>query len=103
MTREPDFVFNLQVPVNVPTQEEQDMIVPHMDPFLAKLIEKGHLSAEEAAAYVKFASELGSYLPFMLDAFVGSYRNNKNSNSVKQQLQKDAEDAKNVDSTKLIV
>lgn len=101
--REPDFMFQLTVPINVPNEEERALIAPNMEDFIVKLVEAGHLSEEEAVAFVKFSSELGAYLPFMMDAFVQSYRSNKNNNATKRQLQEDAEAAKQLDSKKLIV
>ncbi len=101
--REPDFLFNMTVPINVATKEEQDMLVPHLDPFLKVLVDQGHLSEVEAASYVKFASELSAFVPFMLDGFLQSYRNEISRQSTTKQIQEDAEAAKNLDSKKLIV
>lgn len=93
--REPDFVFNLQIPVNVPTQEEVDLISPHLESYIQQLVESEHLSQEEAVAFVKFASELGSFTPFMMDSFLQSYRRNKTETDPRvEEVRKNAEIAR---------
>jgi len=74
--KEPDFVFVMQIPVNVPTEEEVAIISPHLETYIQQLVNSNHLTKEEAVAFVKFSSELGSFTPFMMDAFLQSYRKN---------------------------
>lgn len=91
---EPDFMFSLNIPVNTPTQEEIDLITPHLELYLSTLVEQGHMSNEEAVAFVKFSSELGSYVPFMMDAFLQSYRRNITKKSAVDEVRENAEMAK---------
>jgi hypothetical protein len=92
MRKNPDFVFVLQVPVNVPTEEEVAIISPHLETYIKELVSMNHLSREEAVAYVKFSSELGSFTPFMMDAFLQSYRKNtaEQENSTIRELRENA-------------
>lgn len=98
MQNEPDFIFNLNIPVNEPSNEEVDMISPHLESYLQALVDSGYLTSIEAVAFVKFTSELGSFVPFMMDSFLQSYRNSqseKSRNSIRSQLEEDAEIARN--------
>lgn len=93
--KEPDFVFVMQIPVNIPTQEEVAIISPHLENYIQQLVTANHLTHEEAVAFVKFSSELGSFTPFMMDAFLQSYR--KNTSEVDpnvQEVRKNAEIAR---------
>jgi len=90
--KEPDFVFVLQVPVNVPSEEEVAIIGPHLENYIQELVKSNHLTREEAVAFVKFSSELGSFTPFMMDAFLQSYRKNvADADSNVQEVRKNAE------------
>jgi len=93
--QEPDFVFVMQIPVNVPTDEEVSLISPHLETYIQQLVDSQYLNREEAVAFVKFSSELGSFTPFMMDAFLQSYR--KNTSEVDpnvQEVRKNAEIAR---------
>jgi len=89
---EPDFMFSLNVPINLPTEEEVAVIRPHLEEYLNQLISSGHLTEEEAVAFVKFSSELGSYVPFMMDPFLQSYR--KQTSEKVQEVRENAEASK---------
>lgn len=75
--RQPDFMMGLNLPINIPTEEEIEMLTnpETIEPFLQALIEAGHMSAEEVAAYIKFVSEFATFTPFVMDSFLQSYRN----------------------------
>lgn len=72
----PDFLMTMNVPINVPTQEEVVMLSDEntMEPFLRALVDAGHLTREEVAAYIKFVMEFSSFTPFVMDSFLQSYR-----------------------------
>jgi hypothetical protein len=71
-----DFVFGINIPVNIPTTQEIELISGSLEDHLNVLIQKGHMTMEEAVAYVKFSSQLAAFVPFMLDGFLQSYRSN---------------------------
>lgn len=75
--KKPDFVFGINIPVNVPTEEEISTISDSIEDYFKTLISSGHMNTEEAIAYIKFVSHLSSYVPFMIDGFLKSYRENK--------------------------
>jgi hypothetical protein len=76
--RQPEFSVSLNIPVFVPTEEEVASVENSLEPFLAKLIESGHLTAEEVVAYMKFSMDLASFAPFFMDEFLKIFRANKN-------------------------
>lgn len=78
-SKSPDFVFGINIPVNIPTQQEIDYISSSLEDSINTLIESGYINTEEAVAYVKFSTQLASFVPFMLDGFISSYRKNKES------------------------
>jgi hypothetical protein len=75
--REPDFVFGINVPVNIPTEQEVEYISSSLEDSISTLVHSGYITMEEAVAYVKFSTQLASFVPFMLDGFLSSYRSNK--------------------------
>ena len=75
--KKPDFVMGINVPVQIPTQEDMDYFKGKYDPFLEKLVEVEYLSEEEAAAYTLFVSEFAMFVPFIIDSFLDSYRRSK--------------------------
>lgn len=74
--KEPDFMMGLNVPINIPSPEEIELYTEgsRLEPFIGALISAGHLTKEEAAAYVKFISEFALFTPFVLDSFLATYR-----------------------------
>lgn len=74
--KEPDFMMGLNVPINIPSQEEIELYTEgsRLEPFIGALIQAGHCTKEEAAAYVKFISEFALFTPFVLDSFLATYR-----------------------------
>jgi hypothetical protein len=76
MEQPKEFVFGLNIPVNVPTAEEINLISGSLEASLKKLIDIGYMNREEAVAYVKFTLHLAAFTPFVLDAFLESYRKN---------------------------
>lgn len=76
MNTQPDFVFGINVPVNIPSEEEVETLSESLEESLRSLIEADYLSTEEAVAYVKFSTQLASFVPFMMDGFLNSYRSN---------------------------
>lgn len=71
-----DFVFGINIPVNIPSEEEIQLITGSLEDHINALIESGYMSPEEAVAYVKFSTQLAAFVPFMLDGFLQSYRAN---------------------------
>lgn len=71
-----DFVFGINIPVNVPTEQEVATLSGSLETYILSLVENGYLSIEEAIAYVKFSTQLASFVPFMMDGFLKSYREN---------------------------
>lgn len=76
--QQPDFVFNLAVPVFKPSEEEVQVMsnTQNIEPFFAHLVKSGYLNTEELAAFVRFTLQLSSFTPFLLDEFLNSYRQN---------------------------
>lgn len=71
-----DFVFGVNIPINKPTQEEIDALSESLEEHLTHLIESEFMTMEEAVAYVKFSTQMSSFVPFMIDGFLKSYREN---------------------------
>lgn len=71
-----DFVFGINIPVNVPSEQEVATLAGSLETYLTSLVESGYLTVEEAIAYVKFSTQLASFVPFMMDGFLKSYREN---------------------------
>jgi hypothetical protein len=76
MQKQHDFVFGLNIPINVPTQEEIESVRNNLEDNFARLIETEYMTIEETVAYVKFATNLAAFVPFTLDGFLESYRSN---------------------------
>jgi hypothetical protein len=72
-----DFLFGLNVPVNRPTDEEIYALRDGLEDYLKQLIGSGYMTTEEAVAYIKFSAQLSSFVPFLIDGFLSSYRNSK--------------------------
>jgi hypothetical protein len=72
-----DFLFGINIPINRPTDEEVYAIRDGLESYLKHLIGSGYMTTEEAVAYVKFSSQLSSFVPFLVDEFLKSYRNSK--------------------------
>lgn len=74
--QQPKFVFNLLLPVFMPTQEE--LAIVHDDrlvePFFQHLLKQNYLTHEELAAFLKFITYVPSFLPALLDEFLRVYR-----------------------------
>lgn len=71
-----DFVFGINIPVNIPREEEINAISDSLEDSIMSLVGSGYMTLEEAVAYVKFSTQLASFVPFMLDGFLKSYRAN---------------------------
>lgn len=71
-----DFIFGINVPINRPTEEELKALSNSLEEHLQRLIEQNFMTLEEAVAYVKFSTQMSSFVPFMLDGFLKSYREN---------------------------
>lgn len=71
-----DFVFGINVPINRPSQDELDALSGSLEDHLQRLIDNEFMTLEEAVAYVKFSAQMSSFVPFMLDGFLKSYREN---------------------------
>lgn len=78
--QQPEFVFNLAVPVFKPSQEEIEAVsnTQNIEPFLARLVKSGYLTTEELAAFIRFTLQLSGFTPFLMDEFLSSYRNQIN-------------------------
>lgn len=83
-----DFVFGINIPVNVPTEQEVEALRGSLENHLTQLIESGYMTVEEAIAYVKFSTHLASFVPFMMDGFLASYRSNMEKRA--RQMEADA-------------
>lgn len=79
--QQPDFVFNLAVPVFKPSEEEVQVMsnTQNIEPFFAQLVKDKYLTTEELAAFVRFTLQLSSFTPFLLDEFLNTYRQNTQS------------------------
>lgn len=75
--------FNLQVPIDVPDEEELKVFsgLPK-EPMLQHLLDTEYITEEELAAYMKFIAFITGFSPYLLDSFLGTYRNR---NSTKAQ------------------
>lgn len=71
-----DFVFGINVPINRPTEEEIAALGGSLEDHLQRLIDSEFMTLEETVAYVKFSAQMSSFVPFMLDGFLRSYREN---------------------------
>lgn len=71
-----DFVFGVNIPINRPTPEEVQALADSLEDHLQQLIDSGFMTIEETVAYVKFSAQMSSFVPFMLDGFLKSYRQN---------------------------
>lgn len=76
MEKQHDFVFGINIPINIPTETEIEAVSNNLEQNFAKLIESGYMTLEETVAYVKFATNLAAFVPFTLDGFLESYRSN---------------------------
>lgn len=72
-------VINMTInfPIAIPQDDEIQALKGSLEPFLQALIANGYMGLEETIAFVKFASEFSAYAPFVLDAFLQSYRRGK--------------------------
>jgi DNA-binding NtrC family response regulator len=76
MQKQHDFIFGINIPVNIPDSQEIELIEGSLEEHINALIQTGHMTIEEAVAYVKFSAQLAAFVPFMLDGFLQSYRSN---------------------------
>jgi hypothetical protein len=76
MEKEHDFVFGINIPINIPTEIEIESVKNNLERNFITLIEQGHMTLEETVAYVKFATNLAAFVPFTLDGFLDTYRAN---------------------------
>jgi hypothetical protein len=76
MEKTHDFVFGINIPVNIPTSQEIELISDNLEEHLNTLIKNNYMTIEEAVAYVKFSTQLAAFVPFMMDGFLQSYRSN---------------------------
>lgn len=72
----PDFVFGINIPVFVPTDEEVEILSESLEDHLVSLIDSDYMTRQEALAYVKFVTQVSNITPFTLDAFLATYRRN---------------------------
>jgi hypothetical protein len=74
--QQPDFVFNLAIPVFKPSEQEIEVMSDprNIEPFFAQLLQQGYLTPEELAAFVRFALQVSGVTPFLLDEFLNTYR-----------------------------
>lgn len=73
--------FSLQIPINIPSEEEIVSISSGMEKYLQALVDSGHANAEEITAYLQFTSYLSGITPFLMDAFLETYRGIKRKES----------------------
>lgn len=67
--------FNLQIPLTQPTEEEVNALLDtNLEPYLQHLLDTEYLTREELAAYLQFTSYLVGISPYLMDAFIGTYR-----------------------------
>ena len=73
---QPDFVFNVAIPVFKPSEQEVEVMSDprNVEPFFAKLLEDGYMTSEELAAFIRFALQVSGVTPFLLDEFLKTYR-----------------------------
>jgi hypothetical protein len=70
-----DFNFGLTIPINRPTQRDIDNLKDEqMEEYIKHFISTGYMTKEEAVAYITLTTYISSYIPFMLDSFLTSYR-----------------------------
>lgn len=76
MMEQPDFVFNLAIPVFKPSAQEVEMVADpkNVEPFFGRLLADGYMTPEELAAFVRFALQVSGVTPFLLDEFLKTYR-----------------------------
>lgn len=71
----PDFMMGIDVPANIPSDEVIEVVEPTLEPYLKQLVDSGYMTIEEAVAFVLFVSEFATFVPFIMDSFLRSYRN----------------------------
>lgn len=74
MNEENQAAFSLQIPIGIPAQEDVDIISNSLEPYLQALISAEYMNNEEVTAYLQFTSYVSSIAPFLLDAFLETYR-----------------------------
>jgi ribose 5-phosphate isomerase RpiB len=89
MEKSHDFVFGINIPINIPTESEIDSVKNNLEKSFSQLIDNGYMTLEETVAYVKFATNLAAFVPFTLDGFLETYRANvENLNQRQDELKK---------------
>jgi hypothetical protein len=76
MEKEHDFVFGINIPINIPTEKEIESVKNNIEKNFQYLIDQNYMTIEETVAYVKFATNLAAFVPFTLDGFLETYRAN---------------------------
>jgi len=74
MDKDPDFIFNIGMPVYIPSEEEIEAVGGMLEAHLNFLIENKYATKEEIVAYIKFGSLLAASSTFLLDNFLEQYR-----------------------------
>lgn len=75
------YAFNLQIPIVIPEAETVELLTENLEPHLKKLVDAEHMTLEEVAAYLQFINYMSGISPFMMDAFLQTYRQIKRQDS----------------------